>query len=105
MVAKSKSTKTTEKPAAVNPMAAFNPAAAKVWQDILTESARFMTERLQKDMETQKAMLACKSPAELMQVQADFYQQAMSDYSEEANRMFQLMSQTGAKRGYDDVPL
>ena len=104
MAAKSKDTKTAEK-AAFDPMAAFNPAAAKVWQDIMTESVRFMTERLQKDMETQKAMLSCKSPAELLQLQTEFFQDAMKDYTDEATRMLTLMSSTGTARSYDDVPL
>ena len=100
---KAKKTPDATDPAAA--MAAFNPLAAKVWQDIMEESVRFMTERLEKDVETQKAMLNCKSPTELMQVQADFYQEALSDYTEQTTRMLKLMSQTGAKRSYDDVPL
>lgn len=103
-MAASKSKK-TETPEATAALAALNPMAAKVWQDILTESARFMTERLQKDMETQKALLSCKSPTELMQLQTEFYQEALSDYTEQTTRMLQLMSQTGSKRSYDDVPL
>ncbi|WP_127115647.1 phasin family protein [Shimia sediminis] len=101
---KPKDTKTPETTQAAA-MAALNPMAAKVWQDIMAESVRFMTERLDKDKETQKALLSCKSPTELMQVQAEFYQEALSDYTQQTTRMLQLMSQTGAKRSYDDVPL
>lgn len=99
---KSKTTKTPDANAA---MTALNPLAAKVWQEVMTESVRFMTERLEKDMDTQKAMLGCKSPAELMQVQTEFYQEALSDYTAQTTRMLGLMTQTGSKRSYDDVPL
>lgn len=107
-MAKSKSQ--SAKPPETNPMAdvmtAITPMAAEAWQDIMRESARFMTERLQKDLETQQAMLACKSPAELLQLQAEFYQNTLSDYSQEATRMLKLMSKAGgASRGYDDIPL
>ena len=96
----------TKKPEETNAAAALNPMAATLWQDVLQESARFMTERLQKDLETQQAMLSCKSPAELLQLQADFYQSALADYTEETTRMLKLMSKaSGTSREYDDIPL
>ncbi|WP_372884578.1 phasin family protein [Shimia sp.] len=89
-----------------NAAAAFNPMAATLWQDVLQESARFITERLQKDLETQQAMLGCKSPAELLQLQTDFYQSALADYTEQTTRMLKLMSKAGGtSREYDDIPL
>lgn len=98
--------KTQDPKAMADAMTAFTPMAAGVWQEIMQESARFVTERLQKDLETQQAMLSCKSPAELLQLQADFFQSALSDYTEEATRMLKLMSKTGgASREYDDIPL
>ena len=103
---KAQSKKTPESNPMAEAMAAFTPKAAEVWQDIMQESARFMTERLQKDMETQKAMLACKSPVELLEVQTDFYQRTLSDYTAEVTRMLDLMSKAGGtSRSYDDVPL
>lgn len=103
----SKSRKPTppESSPALAAMTALNPMAATVWQDIMTESVRFMTERLQKDMETQKAMLGCTSPTELMELQTKFLQDALEDYTQEATRMLKLMSRTGTARDYDDVPL
>lgn len=98
-----------------NAMFAGNPAFAKVWADLMTENARFLSERLEENFETQKAMLACKTPAEVVEVQTKFFTRAMSDYSDKAQRMFEimtaasedLMEETKAtiKRGYDDVPL
>ena len=96
-------------------MMAINPAALRAWQDIMTECGRFAVDRLQHGIETQKAMLNCKNPAELMQLQTKFYQSAIKQYSEETMRLIQLMSEatgktmgevrSSTKRGYDDVPL
>jgi len=94
-------------------MMAGSPAMAKAWADMMTESARFLSDRLQEDMETQKALLSCKTPAEVMQVQSEFFRKAMVDYTAEAQRMLMLMTgaseealeETTTKRGYDDVPV
>ncbi|THH36024.1 phasin family protein [Aliishimia ponticola] len=88
-------------------MALFNPALATAWVEMMTESARFVSDRLQQDMETQRALLNCKTPAELLQVQTEFYQNAMEQYAAEANKLMEMMTQAAAshKRGYDDVPL
>ena len=109
--------KTTAKPdttALASAMAAANPAA-RMWLDIMTESTRFVSERLQNDLETQRAMLRCQSPADLVQVQSEFFRKAMEQYSSEAQRLFQIMTEatgdtvkdakTGTKRGYDDIPV
>ncbi len=101
--------------AAMAALMASSPAATKAWLDIFSESSRFVTDRLQHDMETQKALLACKTPAELLQVQSSFFKTAMEQYADEANRLFKMMSkatedtlkeaQSGLSREYDDVPL
>ncbi|SEM58015.1 Phasin protein [Roseovarius tolerans] len=109
--------KTTAKPdttALTSAMAAGNPAA-RMWLDIMAESTRFVSERLQNDLETQRAMLRCQSPADLVQVQSDFIRKAVEQYTSEAQRMYQIMTQvtgdavkdtkTGTKRGYDDIPV
>ena len=74
-------------------MMAMNPVAAKAWKEIMAEGTRFLTERLQKDFETQKAIMACKTPADLMQVQSEFFKTAMEQYSDEANRFYKMMTQ------------
>ncbi len=94
-------------------MMAVTPEAMESWQEIATEWGRFVTDRLQKDIETQRAMLDCRSPSELMKVQTEFYQTAIQQYSEEAMRLMQMMSEAAGKtvtsastrRKYDDVPL
>ncbi|MBV2359841.1 phasin family protein [Thalassococcus sp. CAU 1522] len=96
-------------------MKAVSPTVMHAWYDIMAESAEFVMKRLQQDMETQRAILSCKNPAELMKIQSEFYQTAMKQYSEEAAHLFKMMSeatgdalkqaQTGQARSYDDVPL
>lgn len=105
----------TGAPAMAAAMMAVNPVATKAWMDIMSESTRFLTERLKQDLETQKAMLACKTPAELLQVQSQFLTSAIEHYSKETARLYKMMStatettlkdvQSGHARSYDDVPL
>lgn len=90
---------------------AANPATAKMWLDIVNESARFVSERLREDLSTQTAMLQCKSPVELVQVQSEFIRKAVEQYTEESMRLFEIMREAAAEAGsgqsreYDDVPL
>lgn len=118
-----KSTKKKEPADAADPaataaragMAAFSPVAATAWMEIMQEGMRFMNTRLQQDMEVQRAMLACTTPQELMQVQTEFYRKAMSDYTEETQRMMRLMglaveatadeAKPKPGRDLDDVPV
>ena len=104
-----------EIPAAAAAAIAINPIVAKAYVDLMSESARFMTERLQRDMDLQKEMLACKSPAALLDIQSRFFKETMAHYTEEASRYMQMISnasqdivedaKSGHSRGYDDVPL
>lgn len=115
-----KSTKTradakTGTPLMAAGMMAFNPAVTQAWQIIMSESARFFADRLQHDLETQKAMLACKTPAELMQVQAAFFKTAMEHYTAFGAHLKETVSTVTEEtikdvrsshfREYDDVPL
>lgn len=94
---------------------ATSPAAVKAWGDMMSEGARFVSARLQEDLETQKAMLNCKSPAELAQVQSKFFLTAFEQYTAEAMKMFEITTgateevvkdaKSGHKRSYDDVPV
>lgn len=104
-----------EVPAAMAAMMAVNPVASKAWMDMMSEGARFMTERLQRDMDLQQRLLACRDPMELLQIQSDFVKDAMEQYAEETTRYFKMMFQsaddigedvrTGHKRAYNDVPV
>ncbi|MFY0692146.1 MAG: phasin family protein [Paracoccaceae bacterium] len=96
-------------------MAALNPVAGAAWLELMNESARFVSDRFKQDLETQKALLDCKSPTDLMRVQSEFYQKAIEQYAAETTRMIEMMSKATQQsldeaksshaRGYDDVPL
>jgi hypothetical protein len=80
--------------------------------DMGTEAVRFVWDRLQQDIKTQQAMLACTSLEEMRKIQAAFFTAAQEQYTAETARMLDLMGKAStagasasAKRKYDDVPL
>ena len=76
-----------------------------------SETAQFFAARMQQDMATQKALLACKTFEDLQKVQTDFYKTAVEDYRSATERMMTILmsgvsaNSTSTKRRYDDVPL
>ncbi|MGO4909117.1 phasin family protein [Pseudorhodobacter sp. W20_MBD10_FR17] len=99
-------------------MAAFNPmqgAGMKAMLAVGTETAQFLSSRMQQDIEAQKAMLSCKDLESLQKLQADFYTKALADYRDATAKIMEIMSATASdagaaavsstKRSYDDVPL
>jgi hypothetical protein len=102
-------------PAIMAAIVSANPVLAKAWTDMMSESARFMAERLETDIETQKALMACRTPAALMEVQSAFLNTAVQQYADQAARMFEMTIkasrdvaddlQSGHSRGYDDIPV
>ena len=106
----------SEKTAAIpTGMPYANPAALEPWKNIVTQSTQFVANRLEHDLETQQALLDCRTPTELLEIQTQYFQKAMQDYTAQASRVFSLMStttetalkdaNTAHKRAYDDVPL
>ena len=93
----------------------INPVATNAWLGIMSESARFVTDRLHQDIQTQKSLLACRSPAELLEVQSEFFRTAMKQYAEEIARLSEMVTKgaeetiedavSGHSREYDDVPI
>lgn len=89
--------------------------AQKMWLNMGTETMRFLASRMQQDLETQKAMLACTSLEDIQKVQGDYYTQTLEDYRSQMSRVMEIMSEVTPKglenlqfitrRGYDDVPL
>lgn len=97
------------------PFNPLNDPQLKVWSDLGAEVMQFAASRIQRDMAAQKAMLACKSLDDLQKLQAQYYSEAVKDYSAQIQRAMEVMSGavkkqmddavTSVKRGYDDVPL
>ncbi len=71
--------------------------ALKAWCDIGTEALQFVSSRMEKDIQTQKALLGCKRLEDLQKVQAEFYSKALEDYNAEATRMMELMTAATAQ--------
>ncbi len=102
-------------PEPVAAMLAINPTLSKAWVDLMSESARFMSERLARDLELQQDMLACRNPAEFLQLQTEFLTEAMEQYTKETTRYSRMMfksldeiskdARAGHRREYDDVPI
>lgn len=96
-------------------MMAGNPALAKAWVDIMTDSARFVSDRLQQDMEFQQALLKCTSAEEMIKLQSEFFLKTMQQYADEAHRMSKVLTDASGEfakhasntssRDYDDVPV
>ena len=94
---------------------AANPVVARAWMDIMSEGARLLTDRLEQDLEAQKAMMACRDPGELMRLQSEFFTTAFGQYAAETMRLAGMMGQaagavmedarSGHSRRFDDIPL
>lgn len=69
------------------PMGPFSPAYFRIWMDILVDNTRFVTSRLREDIETQKAILACRSPEEVMRVQSKFFHDAVGQYTQHGKQI------------------
>ncbi|MEM8956513.1 MAG: phasin family protein [Pseudomonadota bacterium] len=76
--------------AGLGPLAASGTAWSDGVQQYFQEMSRFLTMRFEKDVETQKQVLACRDPEELRGIQAKFIQEALSDYHEETSRLMEI---------------
>jgi hypothetical protein len=115
--------KKTDSPADTGPAATFvmdmplmvGTAAMQAWMQIGADAVRFVADRLQQDLKTQQAILACTSLAEMQKLQAEFFKTAQDQYAAEARRMMEMAGKaatagvapgpTSGPLGYDDVPV
>lgn len=94
---------------------ALNPIGAKVWVDLMTEYAQFMTDRLNSTTALQQEMMTCRSPADVLALQSAYWRETMEQCSAEVSRYTALLmssygalsqdAKDGHRRGYDDVPV
>lgn len=65
--------------------------AAEVWSEGARhfghEMMSFLSDRLQKDLETQSKIMQCREIGELQKVQMEFLSEAISDYTEQTGKM------------------
>ncbi|MEX0370403.1 MAG: phasin family protein [Tateyamaria sp.] len=109
-------TPTVDPTPAVTPMfMAFNPVGTQAWLDLMSDCMRFAAERLQEDLNTQRDLMACRTPADVAKVQTEWCTTAARQYSDQFARMFQKTNDaaqqtakdaaSGFSRNYDDIPL
>lgn len=97
--------------AGMDPPWAVGTVAIQAWADVGAEAVRFVWDRLQQDIKTQQAMMACTSLEEMRTIQADFFRSAQELYAAEAGKMLDMMGKAttvgfaASARRYDDVPL
>lgn len=77
----------------LKPLTDFQIAMIEAWADLASEWTSFLASRVRQDVDTQHAILHCRTPAELLQIQSDFYQRAIDSYRAEAGRMTVLMEE------------
>lgn len=63
------------------------------WQN---EPLRFLSYRLDRQIDHMSALLACRSPGELFEVETRFTMQAMQDYLDETHRLFEHAAEFGS---------
>ena len=51
------------------------------------EFTRFVSDRIREDMRTQHAILNCGEPGKLQEIQKDFFDKAVADYTAETGRL------------------
>ena len=68
-----------------------------VWLDsaakVQAESLRFILDRVRKDMEIPARLAECKSPVDVLEVQASFASTMVSDYLNETGKLLSLTMQ------------
>lgn len=90
-----------------------NTDADQIWISMMNEIIRFFWDRMQKDIEAQKAMVACASLGEVLKAQEKFVAVAQEQYGATAVKMLDMLSTATAaglaasakQRCYDDIPV
>jgi len=73
--------------ATMGPMNWMGPASMEAFQATIQEMSDFVAKRLQKDVQTQQALLSCKSIEEIQDIQTSALREAFEDYREESERL------------------
>ncbi len=121
MTAKTKSKPTAKvEQLTVSPqMWALNPMVSMVgmagWAEIMKEGVQFVSDRMRKDVQAQRSILNCKSLEDVLRLQSEYYRDALEQYTEQLQRVAELLSQATVSgwseatasraREYDDIPL
>lgn len=86
-------------PDAIDPLLAFKPLAPAVWMgtawfesmaELGNEITSFVAERIKEDVQTQRALLHCKTVPEVQHLQAKFLQKAFDQYQTETGKLIEI---------------
>jgi len=66
--------------------------------------SRFLAERLKADIKTQHLMLHCKDPSKLFDIQSEFVQTAVAQYSAETGKLVEMTVKLASGGNAEDVP-
>lgn len=78
-------------------MTAFSEASTAMMKGtmgLFQETSRFVSDRLTKDLGAMQAFGGCRSPEDIFRVQAEFFDTAIRDYSDEASKVAQIAAET-----------
>lgn len=71
-------------------LAATGTAWGAAFHACTEEMARFLAHRLDRDMQAQQALLACRDLDALREIQESFLREAINDYQEETGRLAEI---------------
>lgn len=74
----------------------LNQSLLEEWADMQQQAGSFMAHRLEENLDRQRKLADCKSPAEAWEVNAGFAQKMLSDYSEAANKVAEIVGEMGS---------
>lgn len=78
----------------LSPTALMGTAWFERVSDLGSEVMSFVAERIKQDVETQHALLRCKSLSEVQHVQAEFLQKAFDQYQAETGKLIEMTGMT-----------
>jgi hypothetical protein len=71
-------------------MSTMGAAWLEAMSDLNSEVLSFVADRVKEDVQTQHQILHCKSLSEVQQIQAEFVQKAVDQYSAETGKLVEL---------------
>ena len=79
------------------------------WMELMTkmghEMLEFTAARINEDVQTQHDLLEAKDITEVQEIQAQFFQKAMKDYTAESTKLMDMGKAMEAKEKSRDIPV
>lgn len=78
----------------LNAMSKASGEAMRGAMDILQETGRFVTDRLQKDIGMWRSLGGCRTPEDYFRLHAEFLEAAIRDYADETSKVARMAAET-----------